>query len=161
MIPLVGVVAGTLLLRVLGALGAPWRSWRNALVPALALMYVLTGAAHFTPLGDDLARFLPPGIPNPRFLVGLAGAIQIAAGLALLAPRWRRLAAGCLIALLLIKLPLNWLGASHGLMVRGPWPTPPALRVPLVILWIVVLGWVGWGRQPRAGSGSDSTPSTS
>jgi len=159
-IPLVGVVIGTLLLRVVGAGGGPWRSWRAALVPPLGLMYVLTGVAHFTAIGEDLARFLPHAVPYPRLVISCAGLIQIGAGLALLSRRWRRMAAGCLIALALIKLPLNWLGASHGLMVRGPWPTPPVLRVPIVVLWIAALAWVGRDRQRSAGVAADSTPSS-
>jgi len=158
-IPLLGVVVGTVLLRLLGATGGPWRSWRAALVPPLSVMYVLTGAAHFTPVGEDLARFIPSGVPHPRVLVLLAGAIQIGAGAALLSRRWRAVAAGCLIVLLLVKLPLNWFGASQGHMVRGPWPTPPILRVPLVLLWIVALAWIGRDRQPPAGAEADSTPS--
>jgi len=122
-------------------------------------MYVLTGLAHFTAMGDDLARFIPQGIPHSRLLVYLAGAIQVVAGLALLTRRWRALASGCLILLLSIKLPLNWLGASHGLMVRGPLPTPPMLRAPLVILWIAVLVWIGRAPQGSAGASPDNTPS--
>lgn len=161
MIPLLGVVLGTSLLRALGAMGGPWKSWRAALVLPLGLMYVLTGMAHFTPMGNDLARFIPQGVPQPRLLVGFAGAIQILAGLALLTRRWRAAGAGSLATLLSIKLPLNWLGASHGLMVRGPLPTPPILRVPLVILWIAALVWIGRARQESAGASPDRTPSRS
>jgi len=158
-IPLLGVVLGTLLLRGIGAMGGPWKSWRGALVPPIGLMYVLTGMAHFTPMGDDLARFIPQGVPHPRILVDVAGAIQVTAGLALLTRRWRVVGVGCLVALLSIKLPLNWIGAAHGLTVRGPLPTPPILRVPLVILWIAVLVWVARAPQGIAGTSPDSTPS--
>ena len=159
MIPLLGVVLGTLLLRAIGAMGGPWTSWRSAAVLAIGLMYVLTGLAHFTPMGDDLARFIPSGVPHPRLLVDVAGAIQIVAALALLSRRWRAAGAGSLVTLLLIKLPLNWLGATHGLMVRGPLPTPPILRVPLVMLWIAVLVWIGRAPQDSAGALPDRTPS--
>jgi uncharacterized membrane protein len=159
MIPLLGVVLGTLLLRALGAMGGPWRSWRAAVVVPMGLMYILTGMAHFTSMGDDLARFIPRGVPLPRLLVDVAGAIQIVAGVALLMRRWRTLGAGGLVVLLLIKLPLNWLGTTQGLMVRGPLPTPPILRVPLVILWIAALVWIG--RAPQDSAAPDSTPSRS
>jgi len=157
-IPLLGVVLGTLLLRGFGAMGGPWKSWSAALVLPMGLMYVLTGMAHFTPMGDDLAGFIPQRVPHPRLLVSIAGAIQIVAGLALLTRRGRVAAAACLVTLLLIKLPLNWLGATHGLMVRGPLPTPPILRVPLVMLWIAVLVWVARAPQDFAGALPDSTP---
>jgi uncharacterized membrane protein len=160
-IPLLGVVLGTLLLRGFGAMGGPWKTWSAALVLPMGLMYVLTGMASFTPMGDDLARFIPQGVPHPRLLVSITGAIQIVAGLALLTRHWRSAGAGCLVALLLIKLPLNWLGATHGLMVRGPLPTPPILRVPLVILWIAALVWIGRVPQDTAGASPDSTPSRS
>jgi len=161
MIPLLGVVLGVVLLRALGANGGPWTSWRAAVVLPLGLMFVLTGMAHFTPMGEDLARFVPRGVPQPRLLVDIAGAIQILAGLALLTRRWRGVAAGCLGLLLAIKLPLNWLGASQGLTVRGPLPTSPMLRVPLVILWIAALVWIGRAPQRPAGTSSDRTPSRS
>ncbi len=161
MIPLLGVALGTLLLRAIGAMGGPWRSWRAAVVLPIGLMYVLTGLAHFTSMGDDLARFIPRGVPHPRLLVCIAGAIQILAGLALLTRRWRAAGAGSLVTLLLIKLPLNWLGATHGLMVRGPLPTPPILRVPLVILWIAMLVWIGRAPQDSAGASPNSAPSRS
>lgn len=161
MIPFLGVLLGTLLLRALGAMGRPWTSWRGALVLPVGLMYVLTGMAHFTPMGDDLARFVPRGVPHARLLVDLAGAIQVIAGLALLTRRWRALGSIGLIVLLSIKLPLNWLGASQGLMVRGPLPTPPFLRLPFVILWIVVLAWVARAPQGFAGTSEESTPSRS
>jgi uncharacterized membrane protein len=160
-IPLLGVVMGTVLLRVLGNRDGSRRSWRDALLPPLAFMYILTGLAHFTPMGEDLARFIPHAVLYPLFLVWLAGAIQIGAGAALLSRRWRTLGAVCLSVLLLVKLPFNWIGASQGLMVRGPWPTPPFLRVPLVLLWIAVLVWVDWDRQRPAGTAVDSTPSRS
>ena len=156
MIPLLGVLAGTLILRAMGTRGGPWTSWRAALVLPLGLMYVLTGLAHFTAMGEDLARFIPQGVPDPRLPVRLAGAIQIGAGLALLPRPWRVWGASCLIVLLLIKLPLNWLGASRGLMVRGPWPTPAIVRVPLLFLWIAALVWIGWERRGR-GQKSDPT----
>ena len=160
MIPLLGVVLGTAFLRALGAAGGRWTSWRAALVPPLAMMYVLTGLASFTAIGEDLARFIPRGVPHPLLLVRLSGAIQIGAGPMLLSRRWRPLGEACLIALLVAKLPLNWLGASQRLMVRGPLPTPPALRVPFALLWVAVLLWVGRDRQRPAGSTADSTPSS-
>ena len=50
---------------------------------------------------------------------------------------------------------LEQLGATHGLMVRGPLPTPPILRVPLVILWIAVLVWVARPPQDSTGASPD------
>ena len=159
MIPLLGVLTGTLILRALGAMGHPWRSWREALVIPMSLMYVLTGAASFTRLGEDLARFIPTSVPLPHLLVQLSGAIQIVGGLALLSTRWRAAGACALAVLQLVKLPLNWLGASQGLMVRGPLPTPPVLRVPFVLFWLAVLLWIASAGQRPAGKASESTPS--
>src|SRR5437879_1604395 len=102
MLPLLLVLAAASLFRLLGTAGiGPWGSWRRAVVPAVSLMFVVTGAAHFTPMKEDLARLVPPNLPAPRLLVALSGAIQIGGGLALLAPRARTAAACVLIALLL------------------------------------------------------------
>ena len=157
--PLLGVLAGAVLLRALGAMGGPWRTWRAALVPALGVMYVLTGAAAFTPLGEDLARFVPASAPVAQLLVRVSGAIQVAGGLALLSPRWCTTAAWSLAGLLLVKLPLNWYGARQGFEVRGPLPTPPALRVPLVLLWLAVLVWIARAGHRPAGGASENAPS--
>lgn len=160
MIPILGVAVGAAILRAIGAAGGRWTSWRTAVVPPLAVMYVVTGLASFTPMGEDLARFIPRGVPHPLLFVWLSGVIQIGAGSTLLSRRWRPLGVAFLIGLLLVKLPLNWLGASQGLMVRGPLPTPPALRVPFALLWLALLVWVGRERQRSAGAAVDSAPSS-
>ena len=71
MMPLLGVALGAAILRALGAAGGRWTSWRAALVPPLVAMYILTGLASFTPIGEDLARFIPAGVPHPLLLVRL------------------------------------------------------------------------------------------
>jgi uncharacterized membrane protein len=141
--PLLLVLAGVLAFRLLGAFGiGPWTTWRMAMVPALATMFAVTGAAHFTPLREELARLLPKSWPWRRFLVAAAGAIQVAAGAALLVTSWRATAAGVLIALLLLKLPANWNASRRGGVVHGPFPTPAVLRLPLVAAWIGALAWI-------------------
>ena len=151
MLPLLVVIMATLLLRGAGHAGiGPWNSWRLALLHALGAMFVLTGLAHFGPLQKDLANLLPAGTPMPRVLVALAGAAQIAGGMALFVHTWRVPAAWMLIALELAKLPANVSAAQHGLSIRGVLPTPPALRVPIVFVWIILIAWAAIARDaPR------------
>ena len=147
MLPLLLVIVATVLLRGLGNAGfGPWESWRLALLHALAVMFALTGIAHFGRLQRHLASLLPPGTPTPRLLVALAGVVQLGAGISLLVPAWRVPAAWTLIALELAKLPANVNAARRGLRIPSPLPTPPALRVPMIFVWIALVGWAAIGR---------------
>ena len=64
--PLIGLVLGALVARLAGALGVRGlTSWRRAVACGLALMFAMTGMAHFVGLRDDLVAMVPPALPNP------------------------------------------------------------------------------------------------
>ena len=159
MIPLLLAAASAGLFRLIGRFGVgPWRGWRVAVRHGLGVTFVLTGLAHFGPLRDDLARLLPAGVPAPGLLVGLAGALQVLGGLGLFARATTTAAGWLLVAIELAKLPANLNAARLGLTVANGLPTPPALRAPLVFLWIGLIVWAM--RQPRAADGASVAAST-
>jgi uncharacterized membrane protein len=95
MAPAILLVAGTLFLRGLGAVGVPaFSTWLDSARVALALMFLFTAAAHFNRMKEDLIRMVPPSFPNPRALVLATGLLEIAGAIGLLLPSTRRLRPG-------------------------------------------------------------------
>ena len=121
---IVGVV--TLLARLAGQAGAaPLRGWPAATRVGLAVMFCVTGVAHFTSMRADMTRMVPPGIPDPGFMVTFTGLCEIAGGIGLLLPRTRRVAAVALVLLLLAVLPANIHAALSSVTFQGEPPIPP------------------------------------
>lgn len=110
---------------------------------ATGVTFIIMGAAHFTPIRHDVTRLVPPWIRRPALVVILLGAWQIAGGIGLITPLLRRVAAGALIVLLLLKLPANLRIARESLSLKGKYATSPAWRVPAQFLWIALVSWSG------------------
>jgi uncharacterized membrane protein len=72
----------------------------------LGLFFVLAGLLHFVVPGYYRA-IVPPYLPAPALLVTISGLAEMAGGVGLLLPRWRRAAGLGLVALLLALLPAN------------------------------------------------------
>jgi uncharacterized membrane protein len=114
--PLIGLVLGTLVARLVGALGVGGlRSWRRAVAYGLALMFTMTGMAHFVGMRDDLVAMVPPALPNPELLVTMTGVMELAGAVALLVPRTAGPAAAALTGLLVSIFPANVYAARHDL----------------------------------------------
>lgn len=150
MVPLLLLIGVTAVLRLLGAKGwGPGTSWRHSALYAMSAISILTGAAVFTPARDDMAQMMPDGVPHPAAWVVAAGTTQIVAGAALVVPTFRPIAAGVLAAVVCAKIPANVKATKEGLLIRGPLPTPPWMRIPDALLWLAVVVWVGRVRPPR------------
>jgi len=138
------LVAALVLARVAGALGVrALDSWPAAIRVGLAAMLLFTSMAHFNALRHDLARMIPPGVPNPMAMVYFTGLCEIAGAIGLLAPRTRRAAAWALIALFLAILPANLHAARAGLTLAGNPVTPEGKRIAVQVLFIVLTWWAG------------------
>ena len=138
MAPLVALLAGTVLARLLGTLGAdPLDGWLPALRVGLALMFVLTGLAHFG-LGRraSLVAMVPPRLPRPELLVTVTGVLELAGAAGLLLPPTYRLAAVCLALLMLAMFPANVYAARHQVDLAGKPATPLPLRTALQVLFV-------------------------
>jgi uncharacterized membrane protein len=104
-----------------------------------AALFVIGGAGHFV-APDSYMRIMPPYLPYHRPLVLLSGILEIALGVLLLVPRFSRLAAWGLIALLIAVFPANIYLYQH----QEIWPLPPLvhlIRLPMqgvLILWAFV-----------------------
>lgn len=135
--PLIALLTGTALARVAGLLGvAALDGWHPALRVGLALMFLLTGVAHFASRRADLIAMVPPALPRPDLLVTLTGVLELAGALALLPPATARWAAAGLALLMLAMFPANVSAARRRLTLAGRPVTPLAARTALQIVFV-------------------------
>jgi uncharacterized membrane protein len=106
--PLITLVAVTLVLLAIGALGVRrLRPWPVALRGGLAAMFTLTGVAHFVGMREELIAMVPPFLPAPELLVTITGLLELAGAVGLLIPRTAAWAAGGLTLMLIAMFPAN------------------------------------------------------
>jgi uncharacterized membrane protein len=131
-----------IVLRGLGLLGVKWlSSWEDAGRGALVVMFFFTAASHFTSLKHDFVAMIPEPLPRGLWVVYLTGVLEIAGAVGLLIPRFRRVAAVCLVLLLLAMFPANVNAALNEIPLRGRTPTSLWLRLPMQVLFICMLWW--------------------
>jgi uncharacterized membrane protein len=138
MAPLITLIAGTGLARLIGLAGVDaLDGWLPALRVGLALMFVLTGLAHFG-LGrrEGLIAMVPPRLPRPDLLVTITGVLEFAGAAGLLLPATYRVAAACLALLMLAMFPANVYAARHHVALAGKPATSLPLRTAEQILFI-------------------------
>ena len=137
MAPLIALTAGFLFARLAGALGVDaLDGWHPSLRVGLALMFVLTGLAHFGGRRAGLVAMVPPTLPRPHLLVTVTGVLEIAGAAGLLLPATARLAAGCLALLMLAMFPANVHAARRGVPLAGRPATPLSLRTVLQVVFV-------------------------
>ncbi|HEY4416125.1 MAG TPA: DoxX family membrane protein [Verrucomicrobiae bacterium] len=71
-----------------------------------ATFFILAGIGHLI-RPNWYEQIIPPGFPSPKTLVVISGLAEIAGGIGLLIPSWRRVAGWGLIALLIAVFPAN------------------------------------------------------
>ncbi|GAB5903585.1 DoxX family protein [Mycobacteroides chelonae] len=144
MAPLIALLAGTLLARLVGTQGlAPVSSWPAAVAVGLAAMFTLTGIAHFVPkMRAAMIAIIPPRIPAPGFLVALTGVLELLGAIGILIPSTRAVAAGCLGVLLVVMFPANVYAASQR---SNPLSTPLGWRTAEQLLFLAATALVVWG----------------
>ena len=111
----------------------------------LAIFMIGAGTLHFVRPGFYL-KIVPPYLPLHLELVYLSGFFEIALGLLLLVPRFSRLAAWGIIALLIAVFPANIFLYEHQELVPAS-PTAHLLRLPLQGVFIL---WAFWHTRPEA-----------
>jgi uncharacterized membrane protein len=109
MAPLITLLAGSIVARIVGWLGVDYvDTWTKAIAIGLATMFVLTGVAHFVPpLRAALIAIVPPQLPAPGLLVTLTGVLEFLGAAGLVVPATRVAAAVCLLLLMLAMFPAN------------------------------------------------------
>lgn len=146
------VLAGSLLVfRALGAFGVRrFGSWKESTRHALAVMFLFTASAHFTPMRHDLARMVPAGVPRPEAVVIFTGVCEVLGAIGLLVPRVQRLAGIGLVVFLLAVFPANVKAAREGVGLGGRAATPLVARLPMQVLFIGLVLWVTRTKRERA-----------
>lgn len=137
-----------ILLRGLGWLGVKrLSSWRDAARCAMVIMLLFTAASHFTSMKHDFAAMIPAPLPRGLWVVYLTGVLEIAGAIGLLIPRFRKVAAICLVLLLIAMFPANVNAAINGIPLRGEAPTALWLRLPMQVLFIWIIWWTSIKRS--------------
>lgn len=138
MAPFIALVGGWLVLRLAGLLGIDaLDGWQPALRGGLALMFVLTGVAHFSAKRrDSLIAMVPPRLPRAPLLVTITGILELAGAVGLLLPPTARAAAVCLALLLLALFPANVSAARRQLKIADRPVTPLIPRTLLQVLFL-------------------------
>lgn len=105
-----------------------------------ALIFIAAGILHFS-RSEVFLRIMPPALPFPLFLVYLSGVFEVALGIAVLIPKYTRLAAWGLIALLIAVYPANIYMAMNAGKFPDIDPLLIYLRLPLQFL---LIAWAYW-----------------
>ncbi|MCX4386721.1 DoxX family protein [Micromonospora peucetia] len=147
MAPLIALVTGTVLARLAGLAGVgALDGWHPALRVGLALMFVVTGAAHFAPpLRRDMIAMVPPTLPRPELLVTATGVLELVGAVGLLVPSTARWAAAGLALLMLAMFPANVSAARRGLTFGGRPATPLGPRTAEQALFVAVALAISFG----------------
>lgn len=106
------------------------------------IAFVLAGTNHFIST-EFYLRMMPPVLPFPLFLVYLSGVFEIALGILLLVPKYLRLAAWGLIALLIAVFPANIYMALNTQLFPEFSPAAQYLRLPIQLVLIALVYWLG------------------
>jgi uncharacterized membrane protein len=104
------------------------------------LAFILAGLNHFLSTNFYM-RMMPPIFPAHLFLVYLSGVFEIALGILLLIPRFRKLAARSLIALLIAVYPANIYMALNPQIFPEFSPVAQYIRLPVQF---VLMAWAYW-----------------
>lgn len=110
------------------------------------LLFVLAGLYHFIDPAFYL-RMMPPYLPWHHFLNYLSGCFEIALGLLLFVPKYTRVAAWGLIALLVAVFPANVHMALNPQLFPDLPPVALWLRLPLQVLLIAWAYWLTGDRR--------------
>ncbi|MCF0095303.1 DoxX family membrane protein [Micromonospora sp. MH99] len=147
MAPLIALVVGTALARLAGLAGVDaLDGWHPALRVGLALLFLVTGLAHF--VGQrraGLIAMVPPGLPRPDLLVTVTGVLELVGAAGLLIPATARLAAAGLGLLMLAMFPANVSAARRKLTLAGRPVTPLAQRTVLQLVFVATAAAISFG----------------
>lgn len=136
MASLIVLVSSFVVLRLLGLEVGTLDGWQPALRGALAVMFLLTGVAHFGTRRASFIERVPPRLPSPALLVTVTGVLELAGALGLLLAPTYRLAAGCLAVLLIFLFPANIHAARSGATLGGKPVTPLPVRTAMQVLYV-------------------------
>ena len=139
--PLIALILGFGGARLTGLAGVEaLDGWQPSLRVGIALMFLLTGFAHFHPkLRADLVGMVPPALPRPDLLVTATGLLELAGAAGVLIPATARWAAAGLGLLLVAMFPANVSAARRGVAQGDPLPARTALQLVFLAATALVL----------------------
>ncbi|GAA1727169.1 hypothetical protein GCM10009809_23590 [Isoptericola hypogeus] len=105
--PLIGLVLVTTAVLVAGRRRPARSGVVTALRAGVAVMFLMTGVAHFVGMRAELVAMVPDGLPAPELLVTATGLLEIAGALAMASRRLAPWAAAGLSLLLVAMFPAN------------------------------------------------------
>lgn len=156
MVPLIALVVVTSLLLLAGALGVRrLKPLPVALRGGLAVMFVLTGGAHFIGLREELIAMVPPFLPAPGLLVTATGVLELLGAAALLWSRTAGWSALGLTAMLVAMFPANVHKALSGPV---PWDDQLVPRSLMQVVFLAATGTVAWHYLRRREAVLAATP---
>ena len=114
---------------------------------ALAVLFLMTGAAHFV-VTEPMAQMVPPPIPAVPAVLA-TGVLEILGAIGLLVPRTSKLAAWCLFIFLFAVFPANIYAAVNSTGLGGHVTGPSYLltRGPLQLLLVAWTYFFGISRR--------------
>lgn len=138
------------------AAGRRSSTWRDHARRGMAVAMVVAGVAHLVQ-PDPFVQHLPGWVPAREALVLLSGLAEIGLGLALVARRTWRVAAGAAVALFLVAVwPANVYVAVAGVDVDGqPGGAYPWIRLPFQVLFVA---WALWSTQAPSETSTPGAP---
>ena len=80
--------------------------WKKIVLLSLAIFFIYTGIDHFIN-ADFYLSIMPPSLPFHKQAVYISGFFEVAGGLGVLVPRFRKIAGWGLLALLICVYPAN------------------------------------------------------
>jgi uncharacterized membrane protein len=120
--------------------------WQKISLYLMAALYIAAGANHFAH-PEAYIKIMPHWVPLHKEMVFISGTLEVSFALLLIFPLTRRLAAWCIIALLIGIFPANiqmMLDYLHG---HNPQLWLTVLRLPLQI---VLIWWAHSFTKPAA-----------
>lgn len=115
---------------------------RVAAVVGISLLFILTGLGHFMKT-QELARMLPPWVPERILIVHLSGIFEFALAAGFLIHQTRRITGWIAIIALILFFPLNIYAAINHISLGGhAWsPMYLLIRGPLQL---IIISWIYW-----------------
>ncbi|MCI9889859.1 hypothetical protein JT358_15605 [Micrococcales bacterium 31B] len=144
MVPLLVLVAVTLLARLVGLAVAPLADLVNCLAIGVAAMFLFTASARLNPARRTAMEWMvPPHLPRPGLLVAISGVAEAAGAVGVLIPQTRTLAGVALAVLLLAVFPAN-VYAARAPARPGLRVTPLSQRTALQVVFVAACLVVAW-----------------
>jgi uncharacterized membrane protein len=113
--PLIALVLVSTFVYILGLGGVRrFAPWPVALRAGIAVMFTMTGMAHFVGLRHEIIAMVPPWLPAPALLVTVTGVLELCGVVGVLYRPTAGWAAAGLSAMLVAMYPANVHAALHG-----------------------------------------------